>query len=505
MKTIFDNIQKGRNYKIIEQCIKDGSIKQDSLPYCYSLFSKTEFSEYRSLKSNFLQSVFTYEHLFNVEYLCEHLQITENDCYALKNAKIKKAYFPVTSHNNGNESELQELIFFDAELESSILTFPNENNHVKDALVSVSKALKRNFFIMFDNYFAGRSFSLAAAASALLKEDKLKHFAFSGEVKENGNIAKVENLPAKRKISEEKGFFFVSPDSMDNLNELTKLSAETIHIPFIQLFGKKKSELEKNLERISDNEIVNDYKIWVGILGGDNSLVFTHTEGMLENIIEVWDKLLLEFYEKINKLYQLPYYVNIHFLGSLSAFAFLSGIVFGAKNKITIYHYQDGDIFRVMDFSKKSARLLKSKTKKYEKIKYSVEYTGTESEDAAIVIYLASHNPKNDAQKYIKSHLKCGLLFICLENNQGNIDLNEDDWIKTVAEIYSLVDEAGELIGKSIRKYHFFMSIPVPVAFGFGMAYGDYKKIAVYNYDKSQSTYKKVADSDLSRNLKMAF
>jgi len=49
------------------------------------------------------------------------------------------------------------------------------------------------------------------------------------------------------------------------------------------------------------------------------------------------------------------------------------------------------------------------------------------------------------------------------------------------------------------------MSIPVPVAFGFGMAYGDCQKIAVYNYDKSLSTYKKVADSDLSKNLKMAF
>ncbi|AEI15263.1 hypothetical protein Flexsi_1613 [Flexistipes sinusarabici DSM 4947] len=505
MKTIFDNIQEGRNHKIIEQCIKDGSINQDSLPYCYSLFSKTEFAEYRSLKSNFLQSVFIYDHLFNVEYLCEHLQITENDCYALKNAKIKRAYFPVTSHNNGNESEIQELIFFDVELESSTLTFPNENNHVKDALISVSKALKRNFFIMFDNYFAGRSFSLAAAAAGLLKEDKLKYFAFSGEVKENANIAKVENLPAKRKISEEKDLFFVSPDSVDNLNQLTKLNAETVDIPFIQLFGKQKTELEKNLEKISGNEIVNDYKIWVGILGGDKSLVFTHTEEMLENTTEVWDELLLDFYEKINKLYQLPYYVNIHFLGSLSAFAFLSGIVFGAKNKITIHHYQDGSIFRVMDFSEKSVRLLKSKTKKYEKVKYSVEYTVAESEDAAIVIYLASHNPKNDAQKYIESHLKCSLLFICLENNQGNIDLNEDDWIKTVAEIYSLVDEAGELIGKSIRKYHFFMSIPVPVAFGFGMAYGDYKKIAVYNYVKSQSTYKKVADSDLSRNLKMAF
>jgi len=505
MKTTFDNIQESKNQKIIEQCIKDGNIQQDALVYYYSLFSKPEFLKYRRLKSYFLQSIFTYDYLFNIEYLCEHLQITENDCYALKNAKIKRAYFPVTPHNNGNESEIRKLIFFDAELESNTLTFPNENNHVKSALESVSKALKRKFFIMFDDYFAGRSFSLAAVAAALLKEDKLKYFAFSGEVKENGTITKVENLPAKRKISEEKGLFIVSPDSVDNLNQLKKLNAETVHIPFIQLFGKQKTELEKNLVKISDNDLVKDYKIWIEILGRDRSLVFTHTEGLLENSIEVWDRLLRDFSEKINKLYQLPYSVNIHFLGSLSAFAFLSGIVFGAKNKITIYHYQDGGIFRVMDFSDKSARLLKSKTKKYEKIKYSLEYTETESEDAAIVIYLASHNPKNDAQKYIKSNLRCSLLFICLENNQGNIGLNEDDWIKTVAEIYTLVDEASEIIGCNIKKYHFFMSVPVPVAFGFGMAYGDYKKIAVYNYDKGMNTYKKVADSDLSKNLKMAF
>jgi len=71
-------------------------------------------------------------------------------------------------------------------------------------------------------------------------------------------------------------------------------------------------------------------------------------------------------------------------------------------------------------------------------------------------------------------------------NTYGS-NLTENDWIRVVQEIYSVfkhLQASGD-----VARIHLFHSMPVALAFGVGMALGNFVPITVYNWEREDETY----------------
>jgi hypothetical protein len=219
----------------------------------------------------------------------------------------------------------------------------------------------------------------------------------------------------------------------------------------------------------------------------------------------IWNNLLKETKDKINNIYKKFPKANLHLLGSLATFMFAVGIIITSKKKYCIYHFQDNELVKVMDLCKKTARSLKGEKK--EKFNHiEIEEVKNNSDKLSIILYLASHNPKQDAYSFIDKNLKSNKIFIKTVSNQGNLPLdNQEKWINMVTEIYSAIDNFQNNSKTTIKSHHFFMSLPVPIALALGMAIGDYKQNHIYQYDKENQTYFEILNSKDCEDLKITF
>ncbi|WP_457622954.1 SAVED domain-containing protein, partial [Persephonella sp.] len=106
----------------------------------------------------------------------------------------------------------------------------------------------------------------------------------------------------------------------------------------------------------------------------------------------------------------------------------------------------------------------------------------------------ASHNPYADVESFLKDE-KRDYPIVKIESKefQGNIplpkdfeELDDDYWIRYVSEIYSALNILKNIY--NIKRFHFFLSVPVPIAFGLGMAVGHFWDGIIYNMSFKKNT-----------------
>ena len=478
-------------YHLALDLINEGSLKREELPYVYEIFTDKKYSEYHSLKNELLFAIKKFSHLLDGNLFYNAFKINKKQMDKFLKVEPKIAYFPIADNKNVYISKVYVYELNDNTFPN---TFPNSSQTIIDAINDLQRILNKNFFVSFDSEpFTDISFQLAIASTFFVEDEFREKYIFSGSLDKSGNVLPVGFEEKKKEISKKDKKLFISYRSIKNIKDLQFLNTDSLNIPFIQLFAKTFKELENNFNIISNNisNFLNAFSI--------QELSIFH-EDLISNDLSLWDEFLKEVKEKLDYIFSLPFNVTLHFLGSLSAFSFAIGIMLGAKKKVVIYHFQDGEIFKVMDLSN-SLRVIKSKAKNFKYLNTTFKSINS-SNEAGIIIYFASHDPGKSAEQFLLN-LKCNIIKLALNEFQGNIPVNDTNlWIEIVRELYSAIDDIEEKLNKKIEKFHFIFSIPVPIAFALGMALGDYKKIAVYNFDKSISDYKLVLDSKKSKFLK---
>lgn len=483
MHSCLEKLEDSNEYNFAYHVIKDGNVPEKSLACFYELFSDRKFSEYYELKTTFLMSILKNSSLFDKKLFSEAFGCDVDNFQILFN--LKKRSFPVYDKKNG---EISTVYIFETENKNFPVTFPNTDKQVIKILEDIKHIVNKDFFVCFSKYFSGNSFGLAVASGFFVDDEFADIYTFTGDVKADGSIQEVSFVPEKKELASEEGKFLISFENFKHTSELGSLNTNELHVPFVQLFGKPKSVLTENLQKLY--RVTSGYNL-IKAFGIDTENLFVYSQNNLENDIETWKDYFEQAFRSIDFFKAFSPKITVHYLLSVSAFAFPLGIRQGALNKTAVYHFQNGEIFKVFDFVQNDLRNVKKKKREYTLI--DAKYTEIDSHDMCIAIYVASHNPKKDAEEFAVKTLKANFLYITTPDFQGKLPADEPEiWTKTVAELYSKIDETANNACKNITHYHFIFSTPVPVAFVLGMAIGDYKKISVYNFDKSTTSYKKV-------------
>ncbi len=172
------------------------------------------------------------------------------------------------------------------------------------------------------------------------------------------------------------------------------------------------------------------------------------------------------------------------FIDGPASLALGLGVVFGSKRQLVVYQFQDNKYQPVIDLRQNLRRIKEAITEtEYQYIQ--VSYPPSFTPDIAVVLDMASH----PAVGYVKAHLtRVGHQMEIVEvSNTYRGNLTGNDWVKVVQELYSVFRRLQSR--EEIARLHVFHSMPVAMAFGLGMALGNFVPIRVYNWEKSEATY----------------
>ena len=440
-----------------------------------------------SLKSRIV--IFLREHKDEIKpnELAEALNIDPSEAEMLLNNKLIETSFPAVSPNNEKKHQLIKLFV----IELKNLTFSFKRG-IENELKVVEKLTGKHFFVGFFGDFNGKSFLLALSSALICKNaEKLKDYAFTGDLNFEGKVMEVDFLEEKTKAVCSKKL--IHPEIIKDLKELDiLLNSETINIPFSIALKQSKKDLTPkeaaltNLYQIKQN---TDFELSERLYDlRDEDFIFYIDNPFLPN--GNWEGILKSAYEKIvrlkEKLKDKTCILHLCLLGP-ATFAFGLGAMVGCKEPFVVYHYTSGEFKAVLDFSKRNLRLLKSFNKSSEHIECK-KYADVQDVDVlAIYIYAASHNPNGDIRKFLKNNFEQYILASCEAKDKGNLE--ENDWTVYVNEIYSHYNKLKEI---TTNKRLMFFACPVPLAFGLGVAIETFDDIDVYNFEPSKTSYFKV-------------
>ena len=461
-----------------------------------SISSEIKFLVYQQIRKN--------NHLFDAQLLSDKIGIHPQALYKIFREEPVKVKFPVALDNKA------ELVT--AYITKLTTTVPKncfyESSEIKESLDVIKNLLKnrefktKDFFVVFDKDFTGRSFMLAVVAGLILPQENLKGYAFTGIVNESGEIFSVEYIPQKKVTAESENLKLITPHHIDNLDQLVYyLGKEKIDIPFIALVNRSEEEVKSALQKIENSikkkEPSFSIQKLVSIFNLDVDRLFMFYRGLLPPLtfeelsgenpwiqqIENYEKLLREIYSIF------PSRSRVLHMGFAvpSTLAFSMGIKLGTKKPVVIYHYQSDKYVPVMDLStpeqiRSIKKIKKDIIENSETISVHIPEK-THVRELAVALWIASHMPYPDIEDYLKDK-NIPLVKIELKDFQGNLPLPDeigrrDYWIKIVSEIYSALNVIKSKYG--VSKYHFFMSVPVPIGFALGMAIGHFWEGVVYN------------------------
>ena len=501
------------NPERLKQILKSGAIETTDTDDLYELLNDKNISN--EVKFLIWKQIKKRDDLFDIERLSKLLDTSELNIKKIFKSPPIEVQFPIALNNKG---ELATAYIIPLPKPSEISTFPSDFE-IQQALDTIKQLLKnkehqiQNFFVVFDKDFTGKSFMLAVTAGLLLLEENIKRFAFTGVVNEEGEIFEVGYIPQKEEIAKSHNLKLITPDSLDTIDELIYwLGDKPVDIPFVHLIKRPPQEtnialnkIEKKIIEKEEDFSINGLENILGIERKDLAIVY---ENFLPVITEEqhseeneWIKQVLEFEEKLKNIYSKIDFKNrvLHIgLSVPVSLAMGLGIKLGTKKPVLVYHYQSDDYIPVIDLTT-SAKLRRIKyirkniQKQLKNIEIGIPENIENSENIAVAIWLASHNPYGDVQNYLEATGKIWpLIRIESKEFQGDIplpkdfeDIPEDYWIRYVSEIYSVLNVLK--VKYQIQKYHFFLSVPVPIAFALGMAIGHFWDGYIYNYNLKSS------------------
>ena len=175
------------------------------------------------------------------------------------------------------------------------------------------------------------------------------------------------------------------------------------------------------------------------------------------------------------------------FLYGPASLALGLGAVFGCKHKTVIYQLHDGQYRPAIDLRENLRRIKRPLIE--QKYKYiTVSHPQRFTQDIALVLDMASHPARGYVEEYIHQQ-GWNMEVVGVVNTYGG-NLMEDDWTPVVQEIYSVFNQLQAK--KDITNIHLFHSMPVALAFGLGIALGNFVPVTVYNWVAPEKTYQPV-------------
>ncbi|HBT39921.1 MAG: Uncharacterized protein XD58_0670 [Thermotoga sp. 50_1627] len=390
----------------------------------------------------------------------------------------REVKFPVVE---GESAHIRRALVFNSNVEFCNLP------ELLEKLRFVEKIVGFELSVLFDGDLCGDSFMLAVAVGALSK-NLPGHVAFSGSLDKSGNVGLVENLEKKFQVCSEQGLELLTGLDVQNFRELVDFfNTREHHVP-VYLCYKHSERIEdrgwEELKEVVEKSFpTGSLELYRRIYRVD----MFHKRYMLKK--EEFAQELKRAFDTLQRLFQSGGVPHLAINGP-SSFAMGLGVAIGVKRKMAVYHYQGG-YHLVLDLTKpENLRRIKAlkKEEELELLNYELIDDG---EEAAFVIHLASHDPLPQVKEFLKGK---DVLIVYVRSKQPGV-LRIGDWTEYVCELFSVAQ-----IVKRKRAYRgasFFLSCPVPIAFGLGASFGDYSPGFIYQYDQNSSSYVPVFQTDL--------
>ncbi|MBO8161632.1 MAG: SAVED domain-containing protein [Thermosipho sp. (in: Bacteria)] len=383
-----------------------------------------------------------------------------------------EAKFPIVN-GSGRGKVVKVMVFETSD------TFTNISD-VENEIKKIEEIVGKKLGVIFDSNFSGNSFEMAVSIAALTKRIP-SNLAFSGEVALDGTVKKnLEFLSFKEEISQQNNLKLITAFDVDNIFELKEFfEAKEYHIPILLVLKEFNDDYIEAAymdlkEEVSRNFPMKFINLFERIY--DTKRVYVRKEINKNE----WGKILNELYRVVYQVISNKGIPHIAIIGP-AALAMGLGIAIGAQNPLVVYHKQ-GKYFPVIDLTD-NVRKIKTIVKKYKHLKYSITGNG---ENCAFVVYLASHNLYDSVLDYIRTN-NLNSKVVLIEPKAGGGSLPPVRWDEFVSEIMSITQNIH--FETKCNKVYFFLSCPVPLALGIGMAYGDFSKGSIFHFDKTTGTY----------------
>jgi len=342
--------------------------------------------------------------------------------------------------------------------------------------------LNKGYIVFFDCEFEGNSFE-AALISALCLGRSNSKFLFTGSVKKDGSIVSGD-VDKKRKLAQMNGKRLIFRGNINQI--LNLLRNKHIKIPIFIGTNSNLCDLTK-LSESAETEITSVSQI-LSIEPQDMLLQLPANIPFTVN----WESLILKSIRLISKskasseeISKIPIF-HVGFKMPASLALGIGASVGTGKVPIVVYHYDPiQGYLPVIDLTK-NPRAIKKKISSYEELEI-IPLKQKNSKSCVLTIRLASHSPQSIALEELTNSVNGSLFLIEHKSNTGNLPIKKD-WTKIVTELRSVVEE----IHKTFSEIHLVLSLPIAIAFGLGMALGNYWDISVYQFNKSDGKYYKV-------------
>lgn len=384
-----------------------------------------------------------------------------------------------------------------------------DRKHFHDAK-KIARALGCCFFVAFNQDFEGNSWMCAVAAALLSKDQtSLDRYLFSGILSDNGKIQAPANLEDKKICAESLQKRLIS-SSVSSVQELEFwLNANEIPVPFIQFSGKKEhldlwyDKMEAAIKKDFPFYSLHALEEWFGLKIENLTL---YQEGSIRFDQDSWREILKTAYDKFDQIeFALhPKKAILWYAGKVSSLQFGLGVCYGFKRPVCICQYDSNSqeyemMLRL--YGKQHPRILKNVSIKPQETKYlNYELNITPgSDDLKLIIYLGSHNLKQDVREYEVGSV-CDELVIHLKEDQGFISF-EQDWVLISQEINSLLNHIKNQ--HSWKRVHVFQSAPTAICFALGIALGHFLPYYIYHYQPEDGfgSYKMVYRLDIVQSF----
>ena len=402
----------------------------------------------------------------------------EKEAFEILTNECREVFFPVVN-DKGDGRLVRALIIKDT---SSLIT--NSPSRLDELRI-----LGENFSLFFDSLFEGSSYMLAVGVG--LRCDEIPEgLAFTGRIDSTGNVYPVGSIKEKRRICEREGFRLVSPYELreKNLNYLVDwLSKDTLDIPFYFTTFQESAESEfKKFLRYTKTD-PEALRVFYGI----DVRTFLQASGRLEGVR--WFESAKEFYRRISTLQSGDKKRHIHLAGRMpSSLAFAFGILFGSQTPFTFYHFQNQEYIPVVV---QNVRYLKERTDVGRIEGFIYKYI-PKGDELVVLVGGAFHT----AGAAVREFMGEGDYSFLLTGHERSGNLSPERMMEFSRAVSSLIQEKKD--DREFKRYHFFFSCPVSVAFMLGVSFGHYAPASIYNYEQGEERYIQVLRTEELRRIR---
>jgi len=393
----------------------------------------------------------------------------------LLRAEYKLVKFPVVSKDKALSKIAYALVFNDE------IGYTNLSH--QQASIDVIRKLKgKNFSVVFDTMFYDESFMLAVTVGAFSKNVP-ENLVFTGKIGEHGNILPVNSVNEKEEIARSEKLTLISPLDAKHIDDvIILLNAQGASVPVFYTYQdnddaeKKYESFVEFVSSVQSNCIHgSDIRLAEKVFGFSTLLKYKKLD------FSDWNKLAIEGGDNLRKIAKAGFIPNLAFEGP-GPLAMGVGIRFGAQYPILVYHKVAQGYAKVIDLSD---NLRKIKTVRQSFERFDVEVSG-DGDTCVYIIKTASHELKAQVIDFVRKEAETDFMYIYASHkNSGNLPV--EDWTIEVSELMSIVQKVKA--EKVINRIEFFMSCPIPIAFGFGMAFGHFGSGKIYAYNNTENTY----------------